>query len=122
MVKVVINRCFGGFGLSDQALELFMNKKSIEFEKVLSKSHWKKDEFDYYRKGHVGEDEHYLWYYDLCQDRSDPALIEVVEELGEKANGWAAELGIVEIPDDVEWDIVEYDGKEHVAEKHRTWY
>ena len=41
--------------------------------------------------------------------------------MGESANGWAAEIGIVEIPDGVKWHIHEYDGIEHVAEDHRTW-
>ena len=54
--------------------------------------------------------------------RDDPVLIEVIEELGDAANGEHAELAIVEIPDDVEWEISEYDGSEHVAEKHRVWY
>jgi hypothetical protein len=120
-MKVVINRCFGGFGLSDQAFELFMTKKGIEFDKVPSKHSFRSGESDYYIKGHAGEDEHFLYYFDLCQDRSDPMLVEVVEELGDKANGWAAELFIVEIPDDVKWHIHEYDGIEHVAEDHRTW-
>jgi len=31
-------------------------------------------------------------------------------------------LKVVEIPDDVEWRIHDYDGAEHVYEKHRTWY
>jgi len=44
-----------------------------------------------------------------------------VEELGEKANGQCADLKIVEIPDDVEYEIEEYDGVEWVAENHRTW-
>jgi len=47
--------------------------------------------------------------------------VEVVEELGIKANGFCSELKIVEIPDDVEWIIEEYDGKEWVAEDHRRW-
>lgn len=54
--------------------------------------------------------------------RDDPVLIEVIEELGDAANGEHAELAIVEIPDDVEWEISEYDGREHVAEKHKVWY
>lgn len=54
-------------------------------------------------------------------DRADPALIQTIEELGDKANGSCAKLQIVEIPDDAQWEISEYDGKEHVAEKHRTW-
>jgi len=49
-------------------------------------------------------------------------LIAVIEELGEEANGRCAEIAIVEIPDDVEWEVDEYDGKEWVAEIHRTWY
>ena len=32
-----------------------------------------------------------------------------------------AKLKIVEIPDDVEWIIEEYDGKEWIAEDHRRW-
>jgi hypothetical protein len=48
-------------------------------------------------------------------------LIQVVEELGDGANGYFAKLKIVEIPDDVLWQIEEYDGKEWVAEQHRTW-
>lgn len=53
--------------------------------------------------------------------RDDEALVRVVELLGERANSRFSELKIVEIPDDVEWTIQEYDGMEWVAEKHRTW-
>jgi hypothetical protein len=44
-----------------------------------------------------------------------------VQELGEKANDRFSKLKIVEIPDDVQWEIQEYDGWEHIAENHRTW-
>lgn len=54
-------------------------------------------------------------------ERNDPDLITTVEELGEAANGRCAELGIVEIPDGVDFVVEEYDGSEHVAEAHRTW-
>ena len=54
-------------------------------------------------------------------ERDSPLLIQVIEELGEKANGMCAQLKIIEIPEGVEWDISEYDGIEHVAEKHRVW-
>ncbi len=53
--------------------------------------------------------------------RDDPVLIKIVEDLGAEANGDYAKLKVVEIPDDVDWFIDEYDGKEWVAEKHRTW-
>ena len=54
-------------------------------------------------------------------DRSDPHLVQVVQELGLAANGRYADLKVVEIPDGVEWTICEYDGCEWVAEAHRTW-
>jgi hypothetical protein len=52
--------------------------------------------------------------------RDCPKLVQVVEEMGERAApdyGWE----VIEIPDDVEWQIEDYDGMEWVAEKHRTW-
>ncbi len=55
------------------------------------------------------------------EPRTDPLLIQVIEELGKKANGYCASLKIVEIPDGVDYKISEYDGSEHIAEKHRTW-
>ena len=119
MKKVAINRCFGGFGLSDEAFEKLLARKGIAFEKVTGESSFLGD--SYYKAGHVGDKEHYLSEYSFCEDRADPDLIAVIEEMGESANGWAAEIGIVEIPDGVKWHIHEYDGLEHVAEDHRTW-
>ena len=57
----------------------------------------------------------------LDMKRDDPKLVACVETLGNKANGTHAELAAVEIPDDVDYIIEEYDGFEHIAEKHRTW-
>lgn len=54
-------------------------------------------------------------------DRTDPKLIQVIEELGDAANGKHAKLAIVEIPDGVEYDIDEYDGQESIHEVHRSW-
>jgi len=36
-------------------------------------------------------------------------------------DGTYSDLKVVEIPDGVNWYIEEYDGLEHVAERHRTW-
>ena len=54
-------------------------------------------------------------------ERTDPILVKVVEQLGTKANGGAAQLEIVEIPDDVKWSISDYDGIESIHEVHRVW-
>ena len=120
-MKVVINRCFGGFGISNTAFEKILERKNIAYEKVDAKFKFRNDEYDYYKAGMVGQDDGYLSEHDIFSDRSDPDLIAVIEEMGESANGWAAEIAIVDIPDDVEWHIHEYDGLEHVAENHRTW-
>jgi hypothetical protein len=41
--------------------------------------------------------------------------------MGKQSWGAYSQLKVVEIPDGVEWEIAEYDGSEHIAEKHRTW-
>jgi hypothetical protein len=69
---------------------------------------------------HIGID--YDGYgYDFENDRTNPKLIEAVETLGEKANGSLAALQVIEIPDDVDWYIDEYDGWETIRENHRSW-
>ena len=115
-MKIVINTCHGGFGLSEKAFAMILNRKGIEFEFRISKIGTL-----FYRKGMLDNEEGYLGWpqYELCRDDSD--LVAVVEALGSKANGKYSELKIVEVPDDVNWYIEEYDGKEWVAEQHRTW-
>jgi hypothetical protein len=53
--------------------------------------------------------------------RDDDKLVQVIRELGEAANGHCAELKIVEIPEDVAWEIECHGGVERVSEKHRSW-
>lgn len=139
-MKVVINACYGGFGLSREACERYWELKGVAvwvepgtFDGQFS--YWLRPPEDrltlkegaaFYemdmdeRKAYNEEYSNQTWY-DRDVARDDPVLIQVVEELGEKANNRFSELKIVEIPDDVEWEIAEYDGNEWVAEKHRTW-
>jgi len=122
-MKVVINRCFGGFGISNEAFEKLLDRKGIAFDKVeREEGHGIYFGATYYDAGYSGVDEHYLSDHDMTQDRADKDLIAVIEEMGTKANSQYSDLAIVEIPDDVKWHIHEYDGMEHVAEDHRTWY
>lgn len=53
--------------------------------------------------------------------RDDEKLVRGVEELREAANGHAAELITVLIPDDVKWVITKTNGGEHISEVHRSW-
>jgi hypothetical protein len=117
-MKVVINNDFGGFGLSDAAVERYAVLKGINLVKNSEQSSWGGV---WYIDG-INDDDHYFSSYDIAENRADPILIQVVEEMGvEAASGSYASLGIVEIPDGVKWHIVEYDGNEHIAEEHRTW-
>lgn len=113
--KVVINKCYGGFGLSHEAILRYAEIKGLKLIVVERRSSI--SPHNYY----IGEesDENFFSEYDIKRD--DPALVKVVEEMGEKANSWASELYVVEIPADVNWFISEYDGWEHIAEVHRTW-
>jgi hypothetical protein len=111
-MEIVVNRCFGGFSLSHEAIEKYLELKGWHYTKV--KSEFRLIEYDYEVKECPD-------FYDREIVRNDPILVQVVKLLGDKANGDYAELQIVEIPDDVNWEIEEYDGREWVAEKHRTW-
>jgi hypothetical protein len=91
--RVVINSCYGGFSLSEDALDKY--------------------------KALAGIDDSNFFEYDIARD--DPYLIKIVREMGELANGPCADLKIVEIPADVNWIIQEYDGIEWIAEEHRIW-
>ena len=112
MTRVVINKCFGGFSLSNAAVQRYGELAGLN---LVSKDK------GYYNQWYIDsvDDEKYFSMYNIARD--DPILIQVVEELGEASWGGAAELKVVEIPDDVEWEIEEYDGQEWVSEVHRTW-
>ena len=51
----------------------------------------------------------------------DVKVGQTVEELGDLASGRYSVLEVVEIPDDVKWEISEYDGSERIHECHRSW-
>jgi hypothetical protein len=137
--KVVINACFGGFGLSEAGYRRYAELKAITL---------------YPEKGQFGLTHYWTVspearptfldgaaFYEasteerqasnaaysasqLCDrdfPRDDPELIRVVEELGPASNGDFAELKVVSIPADVSWHIDEYDGNETIREDHRTW-
>jgi hypothetical protein len=110
-MKVVINSDYGGFGISDEAMELYLTRKGLPFVK----RPWRNG----FLFGDPIDDQHCFFESDF--DRNDPILVQVVEKLGKKANGQYASLRIVEIPDDVEWVLHEYDGIESIHEKHRVW-
>lgn len=141
-MKIVINNCYGGFSLSRECIERMFEIKGkqvwveqdpkypslgltivwtvppeerVDTTKEATKHLTRKGLMEYNKK--YSEQ---TWY-DHDVDRSDPALVQAVEELGDAASGKYAELKVVEIPNGVDWMICEYDGIEHIAERHRTW-
>jgi hypothetical protein len=134
MTKVVYNGCYGGFSLSKLACQRYFElqgkqvwieddrefssfgcftvwlvppeervkvKKTKEFSKMTMD-----ERIAYNRK--MSEQ---TWY-DRGVSRHDPFLVQVVEELGEKANGQYAKLYIAEV--DGPYRISEYAGSESV--------
>ena len=139
-MKVVVNRCYGGFGLSDKACEMVMRRKGLDcFRYKQTKYNFQdganeytryekfdnNDLFVHYQTVDLGEkvdklpNETYWWHGKL--ERDDADLIAVVEELGKEANGRFSALEVVEIPDGVNWEIDDYDGMETIEEVHRSW-
>jgi hypothetical protein len=138
MTKIVINRCYGGFGLSPKAEAEYLKRKGKQvffYKENYERNIWIKvtnpDQLTMFY--HVftidlGESvpndikysaKDYFSCYSIPRD--DPDLVAVVEELGEESWGACAKLSVVEIPDDVDWEIDEYDGMECISEKHQTW-
>lgn len=91
-MKLVINRCYGGFSLSkEQALALGVPEDEL-YEGIGGT-------ITYYGGNDI--------------DRNDPKLIEVVEM--NLPSAWASDLQVVEIPDNAFYKIEEYDGWEHIV-------
>ncbi len=135
MAKLVINIDYGGFCLSYKALKRYyelkypnkklylykLNSKNTKLYKVSEENandSWcqvhdvdfgdsfdpSKIDFELYNNSFVSS----------CNiKRSDPILVQVVEELGEEANGSYANLKVVTI-DSNKYRIGEYDGAEWV--------
>jgi hypothetical protein len=139
-MKIVINDCHGGFGLSQKAVERYLELKGIKVYPEVSE--WGSTDYWLVEPGdqRVADVTAEQWskmtleerrsHNERCSTqvfhgrdvgRGDQFLVQAVEELGDNANGDFARLKIVEIPDDVSWEIDEYDGLEWVAETHRTW-
>jgi len=139
-MKVVVNRCYGGFGISQGALVMLIqrgctsvysypdeppkNDKSgfwamrREQRVELADGYFQDSVFgnSVYKDGMV-----YNYSHDESA-RTDPTLIALIEEIGpEEVSGQLAKLKVVEIPDDIEWTIDDYDGMETIEESHRSW-
>lgn len=109
MTKIVYSACYGGFGLSHDCIMRIAELKGLTL---------------YHKPGPFGGD--YFTSPDMIKssristsrfdkDRSDPDLIQAIEELGEKAaSGKFAKLVIEDLPSGTRYRITEYDGYESI--------
>ena len=103
MTKVVYNACYGGFGLSNEAKDRMVE---LGYEMEVNPNYDPRPEVEWYNRTQKYK------IYDGDIDRHDPVLVQVVEELGDKANGEYAKLRIEEVYGS--YRIDEYDGSERV--------
>ena len=90
-MKILINNKQGFFDVSEKVEFWLIDKKS-----------WKKEDFE---------------FENLKANRNNPELIEAVEFFGlQDSSSEFSQLSIVEISENVQWQIFDYDGVEFVVE------
>jgi hypothetical protein len=134
MIKVVYNSKFGGFNLSREACQRYWEIKGQQVWIEEDKQFKSLDMFTVWLvppEEQIKQPEN--WYSLPLEERiafnqqyskqtwdnsnvsrHDPILVQVVEELGDKANGMCAKLAIKEVSGP--YRIDEYDGNETVVE------
>lgn len=96
MAKIVYNACYGGFGISMEAAELYEKLGG-----AMPIRRWSAGNKIYAS-------------LDSNVPRTDPVLVQVVETLGERANTRFSNLQIEDLPSGTVYRISEYDGYESV--------
>lgn len=131
-MKIVYNACYGGFSVSEAAMLRYAQLRGVKVYPEKGKyglvTYWTtpKEEI----KGLLKEEDFYSATQEarvfsnkvssenqICTRqfvRHDPILVQVVEELGDKASGDCAKLSLFET-DSRMYRIDEYDGYESVA-------
>lgn len=120
-MKIAINTCFGGFTVSREVVE-----------KLRAKGHKIIIDGEFYNDGSGPRTDGDRWGYHIYNEnfgiddenhyahRSHPDLIKAIEE-SKNPSGSLSKIEIVEIPDNVKWEIDDYNGMESVHETHRIW-
>jgi hypothetical protein len=108
MKKIAYNNCYGGFSISLEAVKLA--------RQLSGNPKWGDCVLpgETYNDGTLNKGGCFVNSYYPDISRADPILIQVIEQLGEAANGQCAELKITTVSG--KWRISEYDGNETVQE------
>ena len=108
--KIVYNDCYGGYALSDKAIDWLFEHGSERTKKFIVQKRLEANEKT------INDSTKIFYVMDAVRhflDRHDPDLVAVVEALGKEVNGTFSSLAIEEI-DGEEYYIEEYDGKETI--------
>lgn len=144
-MKIILNGCYGGFGLSYEAMVLYWHARcrDLYFYKDIStyddyikvhkyerisltdiQNQTKRNQYTGYIYCTTEDQGEFLDHFpenvvnDRDIDRTDPILISVVETMGsEAASGRFAKLYIEEIPNGTQYKIDNYDGIEELITK-----
>lgn len=140
MKKVILNKCYGGFDVSIKATLAYAKKKHLKVS--IYKRNFNNHSITYSLVSpKIVKDDGFLKYavatkyhgrvannlppediLDLDgKYREDATLIEVVEKLGKEANTIISDLRVVEIPDDLDYMIDNYDGIETLHQRVQEW-
>ena len=134
-MKVILNKCYGGFHPSHEAYRFYAAKKGLGLyayelgpdlrchrAKDLSSrflTYFTKDQGDVIDGSREASWDDHL-YLDSTY-REDPTLIAAVETLGPAASSYLSKLVVVEIPDGMEYVIDDYDGVETLHQRVEEW-
>jgi hypothetical protein len=134
-MKVVINTCYGGFGLSAKGIKRYLELKGQEVWFYKQTKYEFRDGETVYSRISLDDANGMFWYANLLDEgetidhfpkkhfysrnieRHDSILVQVVEEMGEECWGSCAELSVEEIEPGTWYKITEYDGYESIEYK-----
>lgn len=101
-MKIVINKCYGGFSVSKEVYD----ELGLKWD----------------NHGFLSNEDFGIKSHNYQEYRVNKKLIKAIEKVGlDKASNRLSDLKIIEIPDDIKWEIDEYDGIETIHEVHRIW-
>jgi len=139
VTKIVINSCYGGFSLSVEGMKRYAEIKGLplyiegndfyptfwtipaeERTGLIDQKNWSTFTDEERRQSNQLFSKYTISSRDF--DRTDPILVQVVEELGSKADGSCAELTIETLEKGTLYRINEYDGYESIETNNDiTW-
>ena len=139
MAKIVINTCYGGFGLSPKAIAFILKQRNPDIKLWYYKKTFDNrslrytynivedaESASYVSLKYLGDtiedvgvnqikiNDNFVFSHQINLQRHDPLLVKTVETLGEEADGAFSELEVVDIDTD-RYIIKEYDGLEDVV-------